>query len=155
MKRRDGFTLVELLVVIVIIALLAALLLPAIMKALCTGRQGSQRGLFEQLTTAAKMYETDNGGFPPSNAAFESHMLAKPLKRSTARQSSYFEFKPEMLDENENIMSVIHVDDPVKYRNCAVNSKTNQKDPDQHNKRGIDLWCMDCGKAEKGCNNWD
>ena len=151
---RRGFTLVELLVVIVIIALLAALLLPAIMKALCSAREGVMKSMFSQLKNAATMYENDNGAYPPSNVAFESNMLVKALKKTGSRRESYFEFKEDMLDENENLRSRVIPDDMVWYRNNQATIRTNEKDPDAHNKKTFDLWCQNCAKEPKGCNNW-
>jgi len=54
-----GFTLVELLVVIVIIALLAALLIPAIVHVFCVTREGVTKTRFTQIAGSCEMYAQD------------------------------------------------------------------------------------------------
>jgi prepilin-type N-terminal cleavage/methylation domain-containing protein/prepilin-type processing-associated H-X9-DG protein len=63
--KRNGFTLVELLVVIAVLAILASLLLPALSKSMqaaprleCASRQ-------KQIAVAFQVYSEDNGGFAP------------------------------------------------------------------------------------------
>jgi len=64
-RRKSGFTLVELLLVIAIIALLVALLLPALNKARASALNVKCMSNMRQYVLAAQMYTNDNKGFLP------------------------------------------------------------------------------------------
>ncbi|MFP6614653.1 MAG: DUF1559 domain-containing protein [Pirellulales bacterium] len=65
-KTRHGFTLVELLVVIVLIGMLMAILLPALMSTRGTARGLLSANNLDQIGTALHKYEAAKGMFPPS-----------------------------------------------------------------------------------------
>lgn len=58
-----GFTLVELLVVLVVLGILTALAVPATQSALRFSRQGASMSNLRQLAVANLSYAADNGGF--------------------------------------------------------------------------------------------
>ena len=61
-----GFTLVELLAVILILAVLIALLLPALNGALKTARNAAVGGEINQLAQALASFKAQYGDYPPS-----------------------------------------------------------------------------------------
>jgi prepilin-type N-terminal cleavage/methylation domain-containing protein len=63
-RRRAGFTLIEILVVIAIIAILIALLLPAVQAAREASRRMACGNNLKQLALALNNYHTTNEGFP-------------------------------------------------------------------------------------------
>jgi len=63
--RRSGFTLVELLAVIMIIALLAALVTPAVMRARNSARNAAIKAEIDMLHMAIMNYKNEYGSFPP------------------------------------------------------------------------------------------
>jgi prepilin-type N-terminal cleavage/methylation domain-containing protein len=152
--RVEGFTLIEMLVVIVIIMVLAGLLLPTAMRAICNGRQAGMEALLSQLEQACSMYKNDHADFPKSTGAFESSVLVTMLSKPSLRHGKYFEFKESQIDKTGNIVNAVHAsEDTVKYRNNYMNSDPKAKG--LHNKSGIDMWCMGCDKVGDSINNWD
>ncbi len=64
-----GFTLVELLVVIVIIGMLAAIVTPAIMIAMSRAKVARIKAEIDMLHSAIMNYKNEYGSFPPSYSA--------------------------------------------------------------------------------------
>jgi prepilin-type N-terminal cleavage/methylation domain-containing protein len=78
-RRPNGFTLVELLVVIGIIVLLAALLLSAMNRAREMSRRTGCLSNIRQLTAAWLMYSTANNGRLPASTGNPQWLLYDPL----------------------------------------------------------------------------
>jgi general secretion pathway protein G len=62
--RRRGFTLIEVLVVIVVIAILATLVAPNIFRNVGDARAATARTQIETFGTALDAYRLDNGSYP-------------------------------------------------------------------------------------------
>lgn len=73
--RRDGFTLVELLVVITIIGILIALLLPAVQAAREAARRAQCTNNLKQLGLALHNFHEANGNFPPGQPDNDNHIF--------------------------------------------------------------------------------
>jgi len=65
-KRRLGFTLVEVLIVITIIAILAMLVIPRAMAARRRASEAQLRGNLKQLRDAIERFEATTAAWPPS-----------------------------------------------------------------------------------------
>ena len=67
MRKKDLFTLIELLIVIAIIAILAGLLMPALNQARQKARSTSCKNNLKQVGTAVHMYLDDQKAYPSVN----------------------------------------------------------------------------------------
>ncbi|HQA82930.1 MAG TPA: type II secretion system major pseudopilin GspG, partial [Syntrophales bacterium] len=93
LQAQHGFTLIELMVVIVILGILAGLIIPRIMGRPDEARQAKARMEIESLTTALKLYKLDNGAYPTTeqglNALVDPPATGNPAKKW--RQGGYLE----------------------------------------------------------------
>ena len=73
-EKRDcrGFTLIELMVVIVILGILAGLIVPRIMGRPEEAKQLKAKMQIESIETALKIYKLDNGAYPDTEQGLQA-----------------------------------------------------------------------------------
>jgi general secretion pathway protein G len=77
MKNNNGFTLIEILVVIVILGLLATFLVPKIIGKPDEARVVKAKSDIRALETGLKMYRLDNGMYPTEDQGLQA-LIEKP-----------------------------------------------------------------------------
>jgi general secretion pathway protein G len=75
-RRDDGFTLLELLVVLGIIVLIATIAAPQVLRYLGGARTETARVQISALYTALELYALDNGSFPPDDVGLKALVSA-------------------------------------------------------------------------------
>jgi general secretion pathway protein G len=76
-RRTSGFTLLELMVVVVIIGVLAALIAPAVLERAEQAKVTAARTDVSNLMNALKLYRLDNGRYPSGDQGLDS-LVTKP-----------------------------------------------------------------------------
>ena len=76
-KRQKGFTLIEIMVVVVIIGLLATLVLPRVLGRQDEAFVAKAKADIRALSSALKLYKLDNFNFPSTDQGLEA-LISKP-----------------------------------------------------------------------------
>jgi general secretion pathway protein G len=72
----DGFTLVEMLVVLAIIALITTLVAPQILRYLGSARADAAQAQIRNISSALELYYIDNGGYPVNEDGLQALSVA-------------------------------------------------------------------------------
>jgi type IV pilus assembly protein PilA len=129
MKSRKGFTLIELMVVVLIVAVLAAIIVPLLLSRIERARASEGKAIAGQIATAVRTYAVD----PPSGTISGAPVLTTDLGfKSAELNAKYYQqggsgVSGLTIDTATGLMSYVVL---VKSRDIA-------KDPD------VTLTCID------------
>ena len=92
-EGQHGFTLIELMVVIVILGILAGLIIPRIMGRPEEARRMKARVQIESIETALKLYKLDNGSYPTTEQGLQALVEAPEIGQLARnwREGGYLE----------------------------------------------------------------
>jgi general secretion pathway protein G len=113
--QKRGFTLIELMVVVIIIAALAGMVIPHVLPASEEAKKKIAKGDIANIEMALRLYRLHHGNYPSTEQGLK--VLLQP---------------PQTDDWNEPYLEKAAVDpwgNPYKYQN-----------PGTHNPRRFDLW---------------
>jgi general secretion pathway protein G len=131
MNRRSGFTLIELMIVVIIMAALAGMVLPKLINRVDIAKEKIAEADIATISQALKMYKLDNGSYPTALNA----LMSAPTS-SESWKGPYFE------------------DDPVD----PWGNDYEYKSPGSHKNISFDIWSPgpdgQSGTADD-VNNWD
>jgi general secretion pathway protein G len=96
-RRRAGFTLIEIMVVIVVIAILATLVAPNIFQNVGAARSSTAKSQIEMLGAALDAYRLDNGSYPTTQQGLGA-LWEKPSIDPPANWRAPYLRKPVPLD---------------------------------------------------------
>ena len=95
LNNRGGFTLIEIMVVIVILAMLAAIVGPKLMGRTDDAKVTDAQVQIKNIETALKLYKLDNGSYPSTEQGLGA-LVAKPtvgLIPNSYKDGGYLESK--------------------------------------------------------------
>lgn len=92
LQKRDAFTLIEMMVVVLIIGILVSIAIPRYMKTVETSRAHNAVGITHLISIANRMYEIDHPGTYLSGKMNNGHPLVKENYMATQDWGSLYDF---------------------------------------------------------------
>jgi len=131
---RRGFTLIEIMVVMVILGILAGLIIPRIMGRPEEARRTKARIQIESIETALKLYKLDNGSYPTTEQGLQALVEPPSVGRlaSAWREGGYLEKGRVPKDpwDNEYVYLCPGIHDDFDLLSYGADGETGGEDKD-------------------------
>ena len=112
-RTRAGFTLIEMLVVIIVIGMLAGLVGPRILGRVSEAKTATARTQIELLGLALDNYRLDNGSYPTTEQGLAA-LQEKPVREPAASVSAV-----ALRAKAETVVSVEELETPAQRKPAA------------------------------------
>ena len=93
-RGEQGFTLIEVMVVVVILSILAAIIVPRIMDRPDKARMVKAQADIRALESALNLYRLDNNNYPTTDEGLEA-LVQKPADAPTWKEGGYVDRLPK------------------------------------------------------------
>lgn len=113
-RARAGFTLIEVLVVVVVIGLLAGLVAPNVFRNLGVARESTAQSQGAMLAAALDAYRLDNGRYPSTEQGLDALWVTPTLPPAPRNWAGPYLRRPPPLDPWNNTY-VYSLDDESRF----------------------------------------
>lgn len=84
LRRSDGFSFIEVMIVVMILAILATLLIPRVMGRTEDARRAATKAQIANIESALQLYKLDNGNVPTTEQGLKA-LVERPVTGPSAR----------------------------------------------------------------------
>ncbi len=82
-RYQEGFTLIEMMIVVAIIAILVSILVPNFVRARAQGQTSACESNLKEIATALELFQTDNDHYPSSGTVNSNNAELSPYLKQT------------------------------------------------------------------------
>lgn len=161
--RKAGFTLVELLIVIVILSLLMTITVSIVVGVIDRARVSRTKSLVQMIHHACVQYRDDFGLFPHGDSSKDLHLYLGRTRTTvlsyrqdgapmTMQKPPYLEFKKDMLEGDPSST----YPDPPREIIDAWQRPLHYRNPGVRNPKAVDVWSdgPETDSEEDDIGNW-
>lgn len=113
-KRAKGFTLIEILIVVIILGILAAIVVPQFTNASTQARVNSVHSMGQSIQSQVELYRMDHSGdLPTDGGAYDDEWEWNRLTTKIEGKGPYLQSTPINTLRGTNASGVVQVDDTV------------------------------------------
>ncbi len=128
MKKNRGFTLLELLVVLVILSLLAALVIPKLTGRVDEAKIDTAKVQLKEIKRALEMYKLDNGNYPSTFQGLKALVKKPDTPPEPKKWRQYLEHIPKDPWGNEYVYISPAKNHPFELRSAGPDGDLGSED---------------------------